>query len=581
MAIVSNLPFRIQVRNRYWFQPVMEAERFFSCKEEAWNCENSTVTIEENDEIELMFETEDSEARLYVEALYGIPKAEEIAVDQEGRRYCRPAKDYFYLYRSDDNYEPLWIDVFLITVFCEGQLYYGTLEVKPKQMDMAEWDLMRKELEEEFRGLTTALVVRNQGFSTEQNDHGINAPEKLSKFLMIKDNARQLTAALMDIADKPRSQIVTTYDNVSTERARVFDRETARRYVRTGGREATRRVPVKTVTYDIAANRMLKQMIASYEKALDEFIDWMDEKGEAPVSPELQQTAYKLRKLSALIKQKPWYKQVSSQLSHDTPQSFIMDSRYNTIYQIYTKLRKNEVRVTTKPTYAYAWKRSNLLYEMWCFIKVCQILSSEYRLEEASWDSAFGGSEDCPALISGTTIRFYNKEVELVVQYDRTLYENENQTNEKDPLYMVKMLNGGSHNNKPDITIQMYSREYGCYMGSVILECKYRKVCSFWRWDSQRSSIGQLQTYYNNARSSYLYNGMGNRFGCNPVHQVIALTPDIIGDEVEEYTDFNIKVKSFKPSKTEDMFEGIKQLLNDNVKKALKDCRFLLGEKRI
>ncbi|MDO5292903.1 MAG: DUF2357 domain-containing protein [bacterium] len=579
MVTASNLPFRVLLKNRYWSQAVKEAEGFFLNQEEAWNSETSTLTIEENDEIELLFETKDSGARLYVEALYGIPKTEQIAVDPQGRRYLKPTEEYFFLYQSDDNYEPLWIDVFLITVVCEEKVYYGTLEVKPKQMDMGEWALMKKELEEEVKGLAKELVIRNHGYGNQLDDHGVLPPDPLAKFLLIKEHAKQVAAAIMDIADKPRSQIVTTYDTVATERARVFDRETARRYVRTGGLEQTRKVPVKTVTYDIPANRMLKQMIVAYEKALDEFIGWLDGNNKDAANMEMQQMAYKLRKLSASLKQKPWYKQVSSHVGHCTPHSFIMDARYNSIYQIYNKLRKNEVRTVVKPQYSYAWKRSSLLYEMWCFVKVCQILGTQYTLEEDSWENAFGGDEDCPVIKTGTTIRFYNDEVELFVQYDRTLPQNENQTSIYDPLYMVKMENGGVDHNKPDITIQMYSREYGCYMGSIVLECKYRKVCSFWRWDSDRSSIGQLQTYFNNSRSTYLYEDMGQRFNSNPVHQVIVLTPDYRGDEVEEYKDFNIKVKSLKPSKSEEFFDGMKQVLSKNVEKALDDCRFMLGRK--
>ena len=89
------------------------------------------------------------------------------------------------------------------------------------------------------------------------------------------------------------------------------------------------------------------------------------------------------------------------------------------------------------------------------------------------------------------------------------------------------------------------------YLGSYVLECKYRKINSFWYENSTRSSRGQLETYYNNARSIYVMGDIGNRLQIRPVTKVYALTPDE-SEDGESEEEFGIVVKRFKASENEE-----------------------------
>ena len=51
--------------------------------------------------------------------------------------------------------------------------------------------------------------------------------------------------------------------------------------------------------------------------------------------------------------------------------------------------------------------------------------------------------------------------------------------------------------------------------------------------------ILQLQAYYNNTRSEYLFGGWGKRLNMRPVKRVIVLTPDVKGDGKSQ-DDFSI-----------------------------------------
>ena len=109
--------------------------------------------------------------------------------------------------------------------------------------------------------------------------------------------------------------------------------------------------------------------------------------------------------------------------------------------------------------------------------------------------------------------------------------------------------------------IHVYDVRKRWYLGTIVLECKYRKINSFWTENGGRSSIGQLQAYYNNTRSDYHFGGKGKRLNIRPVKKVIVLTPDEHGDGKSQ-DDFSILVKGFKPTDTDELVKSVTDELN-------------------
>ena len=93
----------------------------------------------------------------------------------------------------------------------------------------------------------------------------------------------------------------------------------------------------------------------------------------------------------------------------------------------------------------------------------------------------------------------------------------------------------------------------------MILECKYRKLQSFWT-ENLRSSREQLATYYNNARSTCLFGENGSLFNMRPVDCVFVLTPDLYGDGIIK-SDFNIFIKSFRPTEDKSLEHSVEEEL--------------------
>lgn len=584
MDIVSDLPFKLQLIKKFPFYQVQNASAFCKEEEDVWNNNIITLSVEENEDIEILFDSLDSKAMLYMDELDIVPfNDSNLGQDESGQIYRLPDKEPFILYRSNAGYDALRIDVLRIAIFCYNEWYYGAFEVLPKPMSLSEWKIMRDDLENEIIGLAQDIVRKNIGLGTIKN--GGMPPKYLYDFFVIRKYAKAVLAALSDITEKPRYTIQTRYEMVSNSQNGVFDKETIKRYVMRGGSEAIFKIPEKVIYYDIQDNRMLKKILIDYEKRLNNFlelIDVVEQYSNSFLSGdtvqyknswrksifEFRETALKLRKMTGMLTSQEWYQRISDITSPNTPHSFILDIRYNTLYQMYTELKKEKFKITLDPEFSYIWKRSSYLYEMWCFLKVCQLLSEDYNMEYEDWKIIFSDKVLFPFLQKGTCIRFNNDKVELHVIFDNPLPMSCSMTSLYKPIFMARSLDYTRTHNRPDILVNIYNKSCGWYIGSIILECKYRKLNSFLSNKSMRSSLDQLETYYNNARTEYLFGKFGKRMDIRPIRKVIVLTPDIQGDGVSKL-DFNILVKGFKPFDTDFLQKSLLNEINYHIQEAI------------
>lgn len=398
----------------------------------------------------------------------------------------------------------------------------------------------------------------------------------------------------MDIAENPRCEIVTEYKKVGKNKNCRLDEESIRRYATRAGSEGTYKVPVKVINYDIQDNRILKNIIFDYENRLNTFLEllielqdysnsfdsgktvqYKDEWGKS--ISEFKNVTQKLKKMTSLLKTQDWYLTVGKVSRPYIPHSFIMDTRYNTIYQMYLELKRETFKIEFDPEFSYTWKRSSYLYEMWCYLKLIHLLSKHYEMNEPDWARVFSGKILFPFLNVGTSIEFKNKDVRLKVVFDKPLPYESQKTDISSPLYVAKTQESSKMHNRPDILIYVYDINTEWYLGSIVLECKYRKMQSI-QANGQRGSIGQLQAYYNNTRSKYWFGEWAKRIDVRPVKKVIVLTPDVKGNGKSQ-DDFSILFKSFKPANDEEWDNSLMDEVNSIIEELVNTSRDLQREK--
>lgn len=570
MATASDVPFVFMIKRNFSAFSKDTDGKFYTTEVEAWESEDSSYKVEENEEIEVEFNSTDKSAKLYLEALDIIPLHKVgINSDIDGQLYRTPSETPFYLYKNGEDYDALCVDTFLIKVVCNNASYFSTLQVLPKPFSVDEWGMMRDDLEQEITGLAQDLIRRNLGIGGIKE--GKLPPKILHDFIIMQKYSKRILPALMDISENPRCQIITHYKKVIDTKNSKLDERSVRRYITRAGSESFYQVPEKVINYDIQDNRILKMIIQNYQRRLSEFIEVMDdsadseliEKGSKQYKSEWARSirdfkgeAKKLKKITSLINTKEWYASIKDISSPFIPHSFFMDSRYNVLYQMHNEMRMKSFKVNFDPEYSYTWKRSSYLYEMWCFIKVCRILEKQFPNISGDLLNIYVSRMLFPFLHSGSKIELANHELKLEIIFDRVLGFNRENTSLLDPLYMVSST---SHrHNRPDILINVYDINNKWYIGSIVLECKYRKINSFWG-NNEWSSIQQFEAYYNNSRSKYLYDGKAFR-NMLPVNRVIVLTPDQNGDG-RKLKDFNIEVKGFKPSDDDSWLNALNEQL--------------------
>lgn len=542
--------------------------------------EKNCATIKENDEMDLYFNCTDKEARLYLDALECCPSSNRIIVDDEGFVYCTPGEEVIKLYRSDSSYDALRVDILQISVMCGLNSYFSFLKIAPKQLSHEEWKIMRDDLETEIQGLAQDIVRRNIGLGDEVK--GLLPPDDLYSFLIINKNAHAITSALLDIKDKPKYKLKKRYEEVDESKNREIDTETVKKYLQRGALNHTLLVPRRDIVYDIQENRLLKKIVKAYDEKLAHFIDVIystlnyrkqrltrypkhslyDEKYIQGLESYLA-TAEKLKKITNIIKSAEWFQTVKNPEDMFIPHSFAVDSRYGSLYRMYSEMNKRNFSVQLDPQYSYSWKKSSSLYEMWCYICICRSFLQQYTEVGLRVQDIFMKDHLFPFLKSGTKILLENEDSAVEIIYDSVLPKKSEQVK----LYGHPLYITGKH-TRPDICINMYSKKSGWYVGSFIIECKYRSLKAFW-YGNTWSSREQIKAYHNDSKSPLFFNGFLDLFtSSRPVLHVFTFTPDIFDER--EYSDDQVTLLTFRPTKDRDIVEKVCERLIDEVSNAVK-----------
>lgn len=120
--------------------------------------------------------------------------------------------------------------------------------------------------------------------------------------------------------------------------------------------------------------------------------------------------------------------------------------------------------------YQFQWKRTDKLYELWCFLQFIK------ALEEKGWELATGpavvqedGKYRLSSLEEGTEITLSRNDEKIRLIYDGTVPQHASDTDrETDPLYTNNV------HRRPDLRMDYYRN--GAYNGSLVADFKYRDI---------------------------------------------------------------------------------------------------------
>ncbi|HDF0902494.1 TPA: hypothetical protein PEC92_002722, partial [Staphylococcus aureus] len=168
--------------------------------------------------------------------------------------------------------------------------------------------------------------------------------------------------------------------------------------------------------------------------------------------------------------------------------SSLMNQNYNLLYTWYVEFNKSNFDFIFSEQVLNSWKKTDELYEIWCYINIIEIIRSSGFMPVKGW--VFNGDIQND-LDEGTYVTMKKAETTLNIHYNTLLKYKSSETNLVNPLYT------GNKKNKPDIRIDIFVG--GIYLKSIPIEAKYRKLKNI--TGEKMGSLKQLLAYRDSPKS--------------------------------------------------------------------------------
>ncbi|SFA69845.1 MULTISPECIES: DUF2357 domain-containing protein [unclassified Bacillus (in: firmicutes)] len=529
---------------------VFPIKNFFDNEAEFYEkMEDKHTEIIENFETSLTFYSHIPELRLYFDAIEVLPE-QTMKMDERGESYLEPSLEALTLFSTTQECYPLIPGFYRLMVILGNKTWYSWVKISPKQMLDTQLEIMKNEVEQELRGLAQDLLMKKTGMGSS----GQAIPQSmLEQFATMRERFPSVMAALTDLFRKVNYRITKEYVLVPAGKSRNMDGKSLQQRLMNPGNHHKVKSPECTLIYDLPENRFVKKIISSVSQKLSIFIEAVDrlnrelltEKSKGIFRSELEkrrtlselenlaEMAKKMRGAFYWIKTAPWYDQVKEHSATNTSIPHVMhsDSRYRALFQLYRELENEEKNQKLEHSYAYQWKRTDKLYEIWGFIKFIKLLSNDEHgfTPVRGWifdDQPSSSSSLTRSLPTGTSIEFIKEDWKLQLVYEELLPTKSDASNRMKPLFTR------GTNTCPDTRLDVYKKEV--YVGSLIIDFKYRPLRYIWDQNlfltnQPHKTMRQLISYADHLHSRYLFGGDNEdhpliRF-INPVQEVWALFP--------------------------------------------------------
>lgn len=545
-----------------------EKLKFYKTANDACNATKS-VEIKENKKTLIKFKSNYEEAKLYMEGLEMLDY--NLIESNEGfeNLYIKPSDRYLTLY--DNEIYPLIPGKYMVRVLLENVQYFSTFKVLYKFLKQNEAEDIKLELEKELNGLAFELIRRNLNIG---NFHKINElPIELFKFLAIKDKIPVIMAALIDLSDKPNYKISKYYKKKPVDKVKIIDDIGIRVHLKSKIKTGYMKAPIKYFNYNLPENRYLKKILEYIEYELKNFINIIDntieskkkllkekEKYKNDIEVvriknstinyliELKEVAFKIKNSINILKAKEWYFSLDNGCEYVLPHSMHQDPRYNILYKLYQKLKNESFDIQLDSDYSVQMKKTDKLYEMWCYIKLSKLLDEVLGFEiDGGWffnQELYKKQIIVPELKANTRIKFKKDDIRMNFVYDSQIPRKKIGTNKKEnPVFTVQ------NSNRPDARLDIYKKEV--FIGSIIFEFKYRDRKHIWKFGETGDNYltKQLRDYIGGCKTIHAY--IKN---LEVVQDVIVLCPVSTGEkEIKIEEDYHITFINLKPKKNQEL----------------------------
>lgn len=551
--------------------------------------QESVIEVFERENLYVLFNSNQEDTYLYIDGLDGYDSLK-LHLDEEGIPCLRPSAQRFSLYNDTNEDYPLIPADYMIFVKRKGETcdaLEATLRVRPNNITEDQLDAMRTELNEMVQGLAFDQIRTSHGHEMKSNrEKQLLPPKVLAEFVILNHMVKELGVTLEDLARRSDQYLERQYREVKVkvnckqdaksyrwllsvqgQKANVTSKSTAQPEVILGA--------VAHLTYDTPENRMVLGFI-HYVLSQMEFVlrairyTITDEhKAIATRAPyvEIQKsTSHEVRALKAkIVSLESMEREMQKGIFHvrkymehsvfkgikplSAPNHFSLkiqrDWRYKKVFTWWKQLRTQDFQISWCYDFKLQWKRTDVLYEYWCYIKTIIALEHAGYTAVSGWiyDDSHQASKEflVPVLQDDTLVEMVKGMIRLSVVFNEKMARAK-----RGALRNGRILYMEGTNYKPDVRIDVFNNDV--YTGSIIVDAKYRKRLNIWDNDrvedeNRPKNMNTLQNYSNSLKY------IGDSSGVSKAIRVIALHPSN-GPELEDIEDTNVSLIQLRPKES-------------------------------
>lgn len=519
---------------------------FYESIDEAFK--NKKIKLKEFYEISIFFRGPEN-FKLFLPELddFQIPGRQE---DIERNKWFIPSSDSINIFsyeQSQTQSIPLVPGFYYFIVKNNFKKYYAVIEIVPKDLSSTEWKLMIDDIENKIVGLSTEFIKRKSSFdSKHEPEHAkANQIQKIEEFIGMIPRAR---IAIDSLEKESNFAIKKDYSWRKAGSKALIDINSIKMINKHPEYQGMIYSPSRRIEHNISENKWIKYILNYFVKFSNTSIEYLLKIKEAiPSDKYLSSSKYDssrkyfdehrhisqidtinmdIKKLKIFIGyvrgvlNSDLFIDISKERPIFIPKSLVLSAKYNTLYRLYLKMKRTDQPTILASEYKYYWRRTDLLYEIWTYSQIIEILSVKGFFPNSGWIFDIDNNNSVlPFLHDGTKVFMYRGEIKLQVVFNEKIKGKSFYNTLENPIRTY------SKRNKPDIRIDIF--DSNCYTGSIILDAKYKRFPNIITQNNpgSRKQREQLREYRNAPSSSIIdfYPGALEQF--KVVQSVFAVYP--------------------------------------------------------
>lgn len=518
-----DLPFRLIVNTRFEQHDM----KFFTLESDLEREMEQVPKIKEFETMQLSFLSKEY-AKLFIPELddYDLKNRRE----DGGRLYFTPDKEKITIFSYEEEMQvPLIPGFYYLCVEQDGMRYFSGFQIIPKDLEISEWNELKSDIEKRVIGLSVDFIKRKK---SDKKKSVLIEEDNLSLFGKINyllEDIPKVMISLENLKKEARFKIKKDYRWQPIGSKALIDDETIKKMQERPDKKGFIYSPKRKLVYDIVDNQWIKYIILHLSRFCrladsylgnvlismeEQFEDELKYANKRKVSEKVylsnkfdsqvksvSEEKRKIKNFNAYIQEylkEEFLRDVKATRPHYVPKSIVLVPKYNVLYKTYLRNIRNYSDIKFESSYQNYWKKTDLLYEIWTYIKVLDVLIDSGYLPEKGWIFNQNSMlQPLPFLYDETSVYLRKGNVKLRVVYNGTLPNASSKNTIDSPLKTV------SKRNKPDIRIDILVNDTE-FTGSILLDAKYKKLMNIISNSNSGKQIEQLREYRNSSISTII-----------------------------------------------------------------------------